>query len=282
MISETPKILRTRNELHLWRNQQRGSVGFVPTMGALHNGHISLIHEAKAKCDVVLASIFVNPTQFNDKKDLEKYPRTEAQDIALLSNSACDAIFIPSVEEIYQNNIASLDFNFGSLTQLWEGKFRPGHFNGVITVVSKLFELTQPKVAFFGKKDYQQFLVISHWTKINQLPIEIVGCETIRTHEGLAMSSRNSRLSEVERTAALAISKSLYFLRERKGIESLQETLDFVKNQFIEPAGVQLEYLCCAHNQSLEPYEEWPTEACVLLVAGWIGGVRLIDELEVN
>jgi pantoate--beta-alanine ligase len=241
-----------------------------------------LVTEAIKCCDTVIASIFINPTQFNDKKDLERYPRTEIEDIMLLSKAKCDAVFIPAIEEIYPNQVHSSVFDFGTLTQLWEGEFRPGHFNGVITVVGRLFELVQPHFAFFGKKDFQQFLVISHWTKINQLPIKIIGCETIRTGEGLAMSSRNARLSEQEKSAALAISKSLYFLRERKGIEALKETLDFVKTQFIEPAGVRLEYLCCANNATLEPYENWPNASCVLLVAGWIGEVRLIDELEVH
>ena len=229
-----------------------------------------------------VASIFVNRLQFAPHEDFDAYPRTLENDCALLEANGCDVVFAPSEKDLYPEPQVFKVHPPAELADILEGAFRPGFFVGVSTVVHKLFNIVQPNLAVFGKKDYQQLLVISHWTKINQIPIEIVGCETIRTNEGLAMSSRNSRLSELEKSAALAISKSLYFLRERKGIESLQDTLAFVKNQFIEPAGVRLEYLCCADSESLEPFNEWPTGSCVLLVAGWIGGVRLIDELEVN
>ncbi|MFM7769565.1 MAG: pantoate--beta-alanine ligase [Bacteroidota bacterium] len=274
-------ILRNINELSNWRERQANSIGFVPTMGALHSGHLSLVQTAQKNHSSVLVSIFINPTQFNDKKDLDRYPRTEENDLLLLKSIGCDAVFIPQIQDIYGHNVEAEFFDFGSLTQLWEGAFRPGHFNGVITVVKRLFSLVQPHSAYFGKKDFQQYLIISHWSKITNSAVRVVGCDTVRSADGLAMSSRNSRLSAEEKNAALAISKSLFFLRERKSIEPLKQTIEFVHAQFLNPAGVRVEYLTCANSESLVPYNEWPQSACVLLIAGWIGEVRLIDELEI-
>jgi pantoate--beta-alanine ligase len=190
------------------------TIGFVPTMGALHEGHLSLIAFAKQQCDVVVCSIFVNPTQFNDPQDLLFYPRTEEADIALLQAAGCDVVFIPSVAEMYPSGQNVQAYDFGTLTSEWEGRFRPGHFNGVITVVKRLFEITIPHQSFFGKKDFQQFSVIREWAKRYSIPVEIVGCDTVRASNGLALSSRNKRLSNEQAIMATAFSKALWFIQE--------------------------------------------------------------------
>ena len=264
------------------RNENR-TIGFVPTMGALHEGHLSLIAKAKASCDVVVCSIFVNPTQFNDAKDLLLYPRTEEADIALLKEAGCDIVFVPAVSAIYPEGQEVQDYNFGTLTSEWEGRFRPGHFNGVITVVKRLFEIVIPHKSFFGKKDFQQFSVIREWVKRFEVDVEIVGCNTVRASSGLALSSRNKRLSNEQVILATAFSKALIFLQEKKQINDVKALIEKASELFIEKEQIQLQYFTIANSETLEPLENISdVKHQVALIAGFIGGVRLIDELELN
>jgi pantoate--beta-alanine ligase len=259
------------------------TIGFVPTMGALHEGHLSLIVKAKAVCDVVICSIFVNPTQFNDPKDLLLYPRTEEADIDLLKNAGCDVVFVPAVNEMYPTGQEVKDYNFGTLTSEWEGRYRPGHFNGVITVVKRLFEIVLPHQSFFGKKDFQQFSVIREWVRREEIKVEIVGCDTVRASDGLALSSRNKRLSKDQATLATAFSKALLFLQDNKSKNNVNALIAEATEMFIEKEQIELQYFTVANSETLEPLNEI-SEANhqVALIAGFIGGVRLIDELELN
>jgi len=264
------------------RNENR-TIGFVPTMGALHEGHLSLIAKAKAECDVIICSIFVNPTQFNDPKDLLLYPRTEEADIALLKEAGCDVVFVPSVAEMYPEGQEVNNYDFGTLTSEWEGRYRPGHFNGVITVVKRLFEIVLPHKSFFGKKDFQQYSVIREWVKRDQIQVEIIGCDTVRATDGLALSSRNKRLSEEQATMATAFSKALLFLQENKLTNDVNALLSEAKDLFIEKENIELQYFTIANSETLEPLEKLSdAKHQVALIAGFIGGVRLIDELELN
>lgn len=264
------------------RNENR-TIGFVPTMGALHEGHLSLIAKAKAECDVVICSIFVNPTQFNDPKDLLLYPRTEEADIALLKEVGCDVVFVPGVTEMYPEGQEVKDYDFGTLTSEWEGRYRPGHFNGVITVVKRLFEIVIPHKSFFGKKDFQQYSVIREWVKRNEIPVEIIGCDTVRATDGLALSSRNKRLSKEQATMATAFSKALKYIEEHKQSDNVNTLITEATNRFIAQEQIELQYFTIANSESLVPLEnisDAPHQ--VALIAGFIGGVRLIDELELN
>jgi pantoate--beta-alanine ligase len=264
------------------RNENQ-TIGFVPTMGALHEGHLSLIAKAKELCDVVICSIFVNPTQFNDPKDLLLYPRTEEADIDLLKNAGCDVVFVPAVNEMYPTGQKVKDYNFGTLTSEWEGRYRPGHFNGVITVVKRLFEIVLPHQSFFGKKDFQQFSVIREWVRREEIKVEIVGCDTVRASDGLALSSRNKRLSKDQATLATAFSKALLFLQDNKSKNNVNALIAEATEMFIEKEQIELQYFTVANSETLEPLNEI-SEANhqVALIAGFIGGVRLIDELELN
>jgi pantoate--beta-alanine ligase len=223
----------------------------------------------------------VNPTQFNDPKDLLLYPRTEETDIELLKEAGCDIVFIPSVFEMYPSGQEVQDYDFGTLTSEWEGRFRPGHFNGVITVVKRLFEIILPHQSFFGKKDFQQYSVIREWVRRFDIPVEIVGCGTVRAESGLALSSRNKRLSEEQATMATAFSKALLFLQQNKTKNQVNALIAEATERFIEKEGIELQYFTIANSETLEPLQEISdAENQVALVAGFIGGVRLIDELE--
>jgi pantoate--beta-alanine ligase len=206
-ITKLQNILTDRREEGL-------SIGFVPTMGALHPGHLSLVEKAGQETGVVVVSIFVNPTQFNDKGDLERYPRDLQRDVDLLTPTSCQLIFAPETDEIYPEP-DTRQFNFGALEQVMEGKFRPGHFNGVAQVVSRLFDIVQPDKAFFGLKDFQQLAVINEMVRKLNLPVEIVPCPIVREADGLAMSSRNMLLSSDQRKNAAHISSTLFEARNR-------------------------------------------------------------------
>jgi pantoate--beta-alanine ligase len=259
------------------------TIGFVPTMGALHEGHLSLIARAKAECDVAICSIFVNPTQFNDPKDLLLYPRTEDADIELLKSAGCDLVFVPSVVGVYPGGQVVQVYDFGVLTSEWEGHYRPGHFNGVITVVKRLFEIVIPHKSFFGKKDFQQYSVIREWVKRFEVDVEIVGCDTVRASNGLALSSRNKRLSDEQIILATAFSKTLLFLQENKLTNDVNALLSEAKELFIEKENIELQYFTIANSETLEPLEKLSdAKHQVALIAGFIGGVRLIDELELT
>ena len=252
-------------------------------MGALHEGHLSLIARARAECDVVICSIFVNPTQFNDPKDLLLYPRTEDADIELLKSAGCDLVFVPSVAGMYPTGQEVQDYDFGTLTSEWEGLYRPGHFNGVITIVKRLFEIVLPHKSFFGKKDFQQYSVIREWVKRFEINVEIVGCDTVRASSGLALSSRNKRLSSEQATLATAFSKALLFLQENKMSNNVNALLEEATGLFIEKQQIELQYFTIANSETLEPLEKLSdAKHQVALIAGFIGDVRLIDELELG
>ncbi|HIP33094.1 MAG TPA: pantoate--beta-alanine ligase, partial [Crocinitomicaceae bacterium] len=228
-----------RNEI-LSRGKGK-KVGFVPTMGALHHGHMSLVRKAYEYAEIVVVSIFVNPMQFNNSKDLEKYPRTLKADIDLLSNEGDVIVFAPSVEEMYPPNYKEIELDLGDLATVMEGKFRNGHFNGVVNVVNRLFEIVQPNFSFFGLKDFQQLSIIQFMTKELQLPIEIVGCEIVREESGLASSSRNARLSEKEKADAVILSTSLRVAKELSTVFPPIKVKEII-NEIIARSSLELEY----------------------------------------
>ncbi len=267
------------------QTKQKGfKTGFVPTMGALHAGHLSLIEQAREKCDVVISSIFVNPTQFNDKKDLDRYPRTLEADIKLLESSSCDVLFIPTVEEIYPHGQElHKKFDFGIIDKVLEGSKRPGHFDGVAQVVSRLFEIVQPGMAFFGQKDFQQCLIIQSLVKQLKLPLEIEVCPIIREADGLAMSSRNTLLSTEERKAAAFIP---HCLKKLKTLYDSGVALSKITHELIaeinQQALLQLDYLEVRKVATLEPADDnngYEKGALVALIAVYAGKIRLIDNL---
>jgi pantoate--beta-alanine ligase len=274
------KIFTTRKSLGEYLEQIRSAgktIGFVPTMGALHAGHLSLIAQAQQQSDEVVCSIFVNPTQFNDPKDLEKYPRPIISDIEKLESVGCDVLFNPEVGEMYAGN-EQWHLEIGELEHLLEGKFRPGHYQGVTQVVYKLFDIVKPDVAFFGQKDYQQFMVIQKMVDIMHLPVKLVMCPILREADGLAMSSRNIHLSADDRQHALVLSKTLNWLNEN--FDSGQIT-QLQKECFAtigaEP-GVQSEYFEIVNGNSLHS-ADGQTQNVVALVAAKVGNTRLIDNI---
>ena len=266
---------------HLLPLRHKGlKIGFVATMGALHKGHLSLIQAAQQLCDVVVCSIFVNPTQFNDPRDLQLYPRPIANDIALLEEVNCDILFEPPVEEIYAGH-EHWHLDIGPLEHLLEGAARPGHYQGVTQVVFKLYNIVQAQVAFFGQKDYQQFLVISRMVQLLNLPVKLVMCPIEREADGLAMSSRNVRLSAAERQQALVLSKTLNDIKERFDTNKISQLKRGAEQAIAAEAGVTLSYFEIADAQTLLPADE-STQHIVALVAAKVGDTRLIDNVIVR
>lgn len=260
------------------RNENR-KIGFVPTMGALHDGHMSLVKAAKQQCDVVIVSVFVNPTQFNNPQDLKTYPRQEGKDIELLEENECDFIFLPTVDVIYPPNYQKIEVDLGFIGTTMEGAKRPGHFDGVVNVVSRLFKIIQPDIAYFGRKDFQQVAVIREMNKQLNFPIVIQTVDTKREETGLAMSSRNLRLNEQERQRAVIISETLLKGKELAKEFSPSETLEKMKAYFSK-GSLELEYLTIVHPDSLvELDQEWVPGATACIVA-FCGDVRLLDNLE--
>ena len=275
------KIAKTKTELYNYLSLLKiGSVklGLVPTMGALHNGHISLVNQSKSKCDFTVVSIFVNPTQFNNLNDLLKYPKPIEQDIKMLEEAGCDLLFNPDADEIYSTNEV-WNYEVGELDGLLEGKFRPGHYQGVTQIVFKLFDLIKPQFAFFGQKDYQQFLVIQKMNRDLNLGIELDACPIIREADGLAMSSRNIRLSADERKTALVIYQSLTFLKNNFDKLPLNQLLAKAKELYDGEDLLKLEYLKICNIQTLKEIEEKNNEVCIALIACFVGETRLIDNL---
>lgn len=251
-------------------------------MGALHAGHLSLIAKAKATCDVVLTSIFVNPTQFNSLEDLEKYPRSLEQDIRMLIMSNCDAVFVPEVLMMYPHfpeKTGLIEIDFEGLDSVMEGAFRPGHFSGVANVVYRLFEIAKPDVAFFGEKDFQQLAIIKKLVHQYELPMQIVGCETLREPNGLAMSSRNQRLSRLGKSDAALIHQTLMKAKALSTNCSPKEVQEICAASFTSSA-LRLEYLEVVHPETLEKLEnDWvPGARC--FIAAYCEDVRLIDNME--
>lgn len=256
-------------------------IGFVPTMGALHEGHLELVKRALKECESVVVSIFVNPTQFNNATDLEKYPRTPEKDIELLSNLGDLKIFLPSVEEIYTSRDSFPGVDISSLDSVLEGKFRPGHFEGVVHVVYNLFEIVQPDKAYFGLKDFQQVAVIRSMVKQLNLDVEIIPCPTLRQANGLALSSRNLRLTDEEKDDALIIFQTLNYIRSIKEkctpIEAQRKAVDFFNG-----GKLSLEYLEIVDGISLQTLTNDWVEGSVCCIAAFCGSVRLIDNMEMD
>ncbi len=274
-------VFETIRQTQTWVNEIRlrgGSIAFVPTMGALHQGHVSLIKEAQQQSDFVISSIFVNPTQFNHPNDLLKYPRTLDRDIEMLQLAGCNAVFTPEVSEIY-TNLEKGHWDFGLLSSRLEGHFRPGHFDGVCTVVKKLFEIVNPHKAFFGEKDFQQLAIIRKLVQYEKMNIEIVGCATVREKDGLAMSSRNMRLSSEERISALAICKTLFELKEQKRNYNPKQLESLGHKLISNTNGLTIEYLEILDGDNFEDINNWEAKRTVALFAGFCGEVRLIDNI---
>ncbi len=255
------------------------TVGFVPTMGALHEGHLSLVRNSRLQNDITIASIFVNPNQFNDKNDLVKYPRIPQRDEAMLSYISCDMLFMPDEKEIYPEPDNRV-FDFGGLDKVMEGTHRPGHFNGVAQVVTRLFDIVTPDRAYFGLKDFQQLAIIRKVVKDFGYPVEIVACPIIREADGLAMSSRNMLLSESQRKQALVLSRSLFMARDIKESNSPEEVIRFVTQNISNSEGVELEYFEIVDGTTLQPATEWNNSHDIIgCIAARVGEVRLIDNI---
>lgn len=259
----------------------RKSIGFVPTMGNLHDGHIKLVQEARLRCDVVVVSIFVNPTQFGVGEDFDKYPRTLEADSKMLFDARCDILFTPAVQQMYGDAPQHTTVQVDAIADDLCGKSRPGHFTGVATVVTKLFNIVQPNIAFFGEKDYQQLAVIRHLTRDLCFPIDIIGVPTVRAADGLALSSRNGYLSEVERAQAPTIYQTMSLIKDAllQGERNYQGLMEFGR-QKLTLAGFDVDYLEIRTPLLLAPNEsstEW-----VILVAARLGKTRLIDNLTVR
>jgi len=255
------------------------TIGFVPTMGALHQGHLSLVNKASQKADVVIVSVFVNPTQFNNADDLKNYPRTIDEDIKKLEDTACSILYHPAVEEVYPEKDDRV-FDFGTLDKVMEGEFRPGHFNGVAQVVSRLFDLVQPDKAFFGEKDFQQLAIIKAMTKMLKYNIEIVPCEIVRESDGLAMSSRNALLTSEHRKEAILISKTLFESKKLIETQNIKEVINFVVRTINNSTLLDVEYFNIVDGNTLQPVDDWSdSEYIVGCIAVFAGKVRLIDNL---
>lgn len=262
------------------KNKAGFLIGFVPTMGALHQGHLSLIEASKKAGCFTVCSIFVNPAQFNNADDLKKYPRTLEEDVKMLQSIGCDVLFSPTAEEIYPH-ISNTQFDFGSLGTTMEGEFRPGHFSGVALVVSKLFHIVEPDHAFFGQKDWQQFTIINQLVKDLNFNIQLHPIPTLREQDGLAMSSRNQRLTPVQRAKAIIFYQSLLECQSRLANgETLSIISSSIKSKIEQDKELKLEYLQLANRENLSSLNsvEEPNQA-VLCIAGFVGDVRLIDNI---
>lgn len=257
-------------------------LGFVPTMGALHKGHLELVKQAVRENDLVVCSIFVNPIQFNNPGDLKKYPRTFEKDSALLEKEGCDVIFYPSVDEMYPEPATKV-YDFGNLDKVMEGKYRQGHFNGVAVVVKKLFDIVMPHRAYFGEKDYQQLAIIKALVKMENLDVEIIPCTIVREDDGLAMSSRNVRLSSEQRHHAPRIYKTLIKARSIYPVSSVAEVKQEVINAINDEPSIDLEYFEISDTETLDPItDKKPEKPVIACIAVHMGDVRLIDNMIFN
>ena len=260
--------------------QDNKKIGFVPTMGALHNGHLSLVQHCVKNNDVCVVSVFVNPTQFNDKHDLETYPRTLEADCVLLESAGCDYVFAPSVEEMCPEP-DTRTFDLGTVSEVMEGAKRPGHFNGVCQIVSKLFDAVQPDRAYFGEKDFQQLAIIREMVRQLKYNLEIVGCSIVREEDGLALSSRNKRLSAEERENALNISRTLFKSRNFAATHTVSETQKMVEDAIEAAPGLRMEYFEIVDGNTLQKISNWEdTSYAVGCITVFCGEVRLIDNIK--
>ena len=259
------------------------SIGFVPTMGALHKGHLSLIKKAKAENKIIVVSIFVNPTQFDKKEDLSNYPRTLEKDLTLLKTVNCEVVFVPSVDEIYNGRTIASHFNFDGLEFQMEGKHRKGHFDGVGTIVKRLFEIVKPHKAYFGEKDFQQLQIIKKLVEQHTIPIQVIGCEIFRENDGLAMSSRNVRLTELQRKEASFIYKILKKTKVKFKEISISEVVKWVENEFEKNDVLDLEYFEIANIKNLKSAKRKRKNSTYRgFIAAFAGNIRLIDNIALN
>lgn len=255
------------------------SVGLVPTMGALHSGHISLVERCVAENDVTVVSVFVNPTQFNDKRDLELYPRTPEEDCAMLEKAGCTYVFTPSVEEVYPEPDTRV-FELGTVAEVMEGRFRPGHFNGVAQIVSKLFAMVSPHRAYFGEKDFQQIAVIRTMAAQLQFDIDIIACPIVREADGLALSSRNTRLTPEQRRNAPRIAETLFKSRTFAESHTVEETIRYVVDTINTVPEMRVEYYEIVDGNTLLPVENWQDSSYIVgCITVYNGEVRLIDNI---
>lgn len=280
------KIIRFKNdilaEIQLLKSAGK-TIGYVPTMGALHDGHKALVTRCVAENDVCIVSVFVNPTQFNNASDLEKYPRNLERDAEMLQQVGCQIVFAPEPDEIY-NSIEMnnrFDFNFNGLDTVMEGKFRSGHFNGVVQIVSKFFELIQPDKAYFGEKDFQQLAIIHHMVKVLNFNVEIIDCPIVREQSGLALSSRNERLTSEQKKNAVEISKILFESRNFAAQLSPKELTHWVIEKVNAVSDLEVEYYEIVDSKSLQTLNSW-TASAVGCIAVYCGEVRLIDNVRYN
>ena len=276
-------VLRSLLELNEWRAQIGGqTLGFVPTMGALHQGHISLVEQSLSMADHTLVSIYVNPTQFNNAEDLEKYPSTLEQDLALLRATGKVVVYLPTQNDLYPNGLHSRNFDFGALATFMEGAGRPGHFEGMATVVTRFFEIIRPDRAFFGEKDYQQLAIIKHVVANENWPVEIIACATLREDDGLAMSSRNLRLSAEQRSAAKEIHRIIsQWISDTDFNTTTPQTerIELVEN-INSIDHLEVEYLEFSASNTLTPVERFDLNVPTRVFAAVLcGKVRLIDNL---
>ncbi len=278
------QIVRELSGLRSLVAQWRASgenIGVVPTMGALHEGHLALARRARSECDRVVVTIFVNPKQFNNRDDLAKYPRTEESDATMLSPLGVDVIYVPDVGDVYPPGF-STTVHVAAVSEALEGEFRPGHFDGVATVVAKLFGMTQADRAYFGEKDYQQLLVVRRMARDLNLPVVVVGCPTVREADGLAMSSRNARLGKAERMIAPALHAAMRKAAKAvAGGTEIAEALAAARAEILGAGFSGIDYLELRDTETLAGMDEYDGPAR-LLAAAWLGGVRLIDNIEVE
>ena len=274
-------IFKSKKELqkHLSAFGNKKTIGFVPTMGALHHGHLHLIEQSNLKCDISICSIFVNPTQFNNAKDLTDYPNTLTVDLEMLEKVECDIVYNPPVNDIYAKGETAKSYDFGSLVTSMEGEFRPGHFNGMATVIEKLFNIINPTIAFFGQKDLQQLYIVKALVKQMQSPILIEGVETVREESGLAKSSRNKLLSASAKKEARLIYSCLNYCQKNKE-KGVNELKSYIQQQFLKQENFTLEYAEFVALKTMLPIKNWEEEnKNAVSISAYHSGVRLIDNI---
>ena len=280
------EIFKTKKKLKKYLKQQRKqgqTIGFVPTMGALHDGHVSLVKQANHETNISVASIFVNPTQFNEAADFDNYPRTTGQDIVLLESNECNVLYLPDQTDLYKKNEKKRTYKLGRLEEVLEGEFRPGHFQGVATIVHKLLKAIRPDKLFLGQKDFQQIAVIRKMIELKELNVDVVSCETVREKDGLAMSSRNRRLSQEARAIAPEIYQNLTAIKQAIKERPIRDLIEEAKARLSKHEMVKIEYLSIVHRNTLEPVFEYQEHQPILAcIAAWYGDIRLIDNLFLN
>jgi pantoate--beta-alanine ligase len=276
------KIFRTIKEIKENISFQKVSgktIGFVPTMGALHHGHLSLIENARKENDITVCSIFINPIQFNNKEDYIKYPRSTESDILMLEKANCDFLFIPEESEMYPDDEV-INYDLGGLDKNMEGAFRPGHFNGVAVIVKKLLDIVEPDRAYFGQKDFQQLAIIKYFVKQNKIPVQIIGCQTVRENDGLAMSSRNQRLTPEQRAVAPLIYKTLMSAQAEAGSKDIKTLKSLVEEEISKCSLMKLEYFDIVDAETLQKVQDLKNHRSVVAcIAVYLGNVRLIDNV---